>query len=205
MPGSQAASDAALLPASSDRLDWLRVAEWTQRIIEADIAPIERVFASHSAAALELAWEPAPEQLAAPPLRFLLEQWLRLTQGIGLPLARKINPFELEPALGYLVLLEPTGGGHDFRFRLYGSRFAELSGFDMTGKLLSEYPVSAYAAEFGIAVYRAAMHRRRPLYTRNRVGAKFPRRWRRLVLPYADASGAVARLLCGRVADARAI
>ncbi|MBI3513662.1 MAG: hypothetical protein HY060_06310, partial [Proteobacteria bacterium] len=70
------ALDAACLPAPPDRLDWLRVAEWTQRIIDDDLEPIERVFASHGAEAPEFAWEPASGQLAAPPLRFLLEHWL---------------------------------------------------------------------------------------------------------------------------------
>ncbi|MBI3515875.1 MAG: PAS domain-containing protein, partial [Proteobacteria bacterium] len=147
------------------------------------------------------AWEPASGQLAAPPLRFLLEHWLRLSQDIGLPLARKIDPFELKPALGYIMLLEPVAGDRDFCYRLYGSRIADISGFDMTGKLLSEHPASTYATELGIAVYRAVVRRRRPLYTtRNPVGGKFARRWHRLILPFADASGSITRLLCGTVA-----
>ncbi len=184
-----------------EAFDWARVSDWTQRIIAGDLEPIEREFARHGAQAPEIVWEPQPDQLDAPPLRFLLEHWTRLTHGIGLALARTINPFELEPALGYIMLLEPIEGGRDFRYRLYGSRLAELSGFDMTRRRLSDHPVSAYAAEFGVAVYRAAMRQRRPLYsTRNPVGAKFARRWHRLVLPYADPSGAVTRLLCGTVA-----
>ena len=182
-------------------LDWARIADWTQRIIDGDLVPIARVFADHGAAAPEITWDPAPDQPSAPPLRFLLEHWGAVTRGIELPLARKINPFELAPALGYVMKLEPVEGGRDFRYRLYGSRLIRISGFDMTGKVLSEHPASGCAIEFAIAVYRAAMRRRHPLYTtRHPLGAKFTRRWHRLVLPYADASGSVTRLLCGTVA-----
>jgi hypothetical protein len=198
---NQARAVAPLTPAPGRTLDWARVATWTQRVIEGDLAPIERVFASHGAAAPEIVWEPWPDQVSAPPLRYLLDHWLKLTDGIGLPLARTLNPFELEPARGYVMVLQPVEGGRDFRYRFYGSRLTVVSGFDMTGRRLSSHPVSTYAAEFAIAAYRAAMRRRLPLYTtRDPVGAAVARRWQRLALPFADASGAVTWLLCATVA-----
>ncbi len=101
------------------------------------------------------------------------------------------------------MLLEPVEAGRDFRYRLYGGELARVSGFDMTGKCLSEHPASFYAAEFGIAIYRAVMQRRRPLYTvRHPVGAKIARRWQALALPFVDDADAsrVTRLLCATVA-----
>jgi hypothetical protein len=117
------------------------------------------------------------------------------------PRLLRIDAVELKAALGYMMLLEPVEGGRDFRYRLYGGELARISGFDMTGQCLSDHPVSSYAAEFGIAIYRAAMRRRRPLYTvRHPVGAKVARRWQALALPFVDDAEAVTRLLCATVA-----
>jgi hypothetical protein len=102
------------------------------------------------------------------------------------------------------MLLDAVGEGHDFRYRLYGSIIASISGFDMTGKLLSEHPSSPYATEFGIATSRAALRRRQPIYTvRSPVGAEQTSSWQRVVLPLVDDSGTVVRLLSGTAPIAR--
>jgi hypothetical protein len=95
-------------------------------------------------------------------------------------------------------------GGRDFRYRLYGSMIASISGFDMTGKLLSEHPASPYVAEFALASCRAAAQRREPVYTeRHTVGTMRTSRWQRVALPLADDDGAVTRLLAGTAPIAR--
>ena len=72
------------------------------------------------------------------------------------------------------MLLDLVEGGRDFRYRLYGSMIASISGFDMTGKLLSEHPASPYVAEFALASYRAAVQRREPVFReRHPVGAPY--------------------------------
>lgn len=94
------------------------------------------------------------------------------------------------------MLIDVVDGGHDFRYRLFGSAVSSVSGFDMTGKLLSEHPASAYVTEFSIAVGRAARHRREPVYTaRSPVGAQDTGLWERLVLPLVDEDDNVVRLL----------
>jgi hypothetical protein len=183
------------------RLDWARIADWTAHLIADDVRPIARVFTAHHADPPEMIWNPRPDQMTVPPLRFLAGHWARLAGDAAVPAVGRIDALELGPALGYLMLLDPVGDARDFRYRLYGSTLAAISRLDMTGRLLSEHPASAYVAEFGMAAYRAVLERRQPLYTaRNPVGAEETARWLRLTLPFADARGAVIRLLAGSVA-----
>src|SRR3546814_18026508 len=84
------------------------------------------------------------------------------------------------------MLLDILDGGADFRYRLYGSRIAERTGFDWTGRLLSEMASNAFTGTFYAAVYRAVMRRRAPILTvsgSTRPVAATP--WSRLGLPFA--------------------
>jgi hypothetical protein len=75
---------------------------------------------------------------------------------------------------------------------------ASVSGFDMTGKLLSEHPAKSYVTEFGLASYRATVQRGEPVYTeRHTVDAVHATRWQRIALPLVGDDGAVARILAG--------
>jgi hypothetical protein len=75
---------------------------------------------------------------------------------------------------------------------------ASVSGFDMTGKLISAHPASPYVTEFSIASYRAAALRREPVFTeRHPVGAVQTTRWQRVALPLVDDDGTIVRFLAG--------
>ncbi|MGD8810110.1 MAG: PAS domain-containing protein, partial [Gammaproteobacteria bacterium] len=56
--------------------------------------------------------------------------------------------FQLRPWLGYIMILDAVPETDDFRYRMYGTRIAEQSGFDMTGKLVSAFdsPVGTFFA-----------------------------------------------------------
>lgn len=181
---------------SEPAIDWARVAAWTEAVLDGQLAEIEGVFVSNGSAAPILTWSPAADQLRSEPTRHLLAHWSSLADGSRLPSFRQIDPLDLRPALGYVMLLDVVADGNDFRYRLYGSTISSVSGFDMTGKLVSELPASAYVREFSIAVGRAAARRRRPIYTvRRPVGAQDTSLWERLVLPLVDDDDQVVRLL----------
>jgi len=164
------------------------------------LSPIARIFERGGTVGPEARWNPTPAELTQEPLRFVLEFWLELARG-GPPHLRQVDPLLLRPALGYMMLLDAIDGGRDFRYRLYGSRIARISTFDMTGKLLSAHPASAYATEFAIASSRAALARRQPLLTSRRpAAAEFTSRWPRLALPLVDDQGVACRLLAVTVA-----
>jgi hypothetical protein len=179
-------------------LDWDRVTRWTADIVADDITAITAIFAEHGAAAPGVAWNPAAEQFDAAALRFLTTYWRGLAGPDALPHLKQIDPLALRPALGYVMLLDLVENGRDFRYRLYGSMVASVSGFDMTGKLLSEHPASPYVTEFALAGYRAAVQRREPIYTeRHPVGAVHATRWQRVAMPLVGDDGTISRILAG--------
>src|SRR5260221_4950505 len=98
-----------------------------------DVSPIQRVFASRGDEVPDVFGTPGPDHLQQAPLAFLAQHWSELSSGPGLPHLCRIDPFELHPALGYIMLLDVVDGGHDFRYRLYGSVVAQLSDLEMTG------------------------------------------------------------------------
>lgn len=145
--------------------------------------------------------EPAEESLPSERLRFLLRYWRALPREAAedLPRADRVDPIDMKPALGYVMLLDVLDGGRDYRYRVYPTEVARAVGADHSGKRTSEIPFSA-SALFYLATYRATIRRRRPLYTRN---ASPPHvavyHWDRLVLPLAGAKGAVTRFLVGNL------
>ncbi|HEX3498909.1 MAG TPA: PAS domain-containing protein, partial [Stellaceae bacterium] len=116
------------------RLDWDRIDRWTADIAAGDITAISATFTRHGAAPPGLTWNPAAELFDTESLRFLIAYWHGLAASGTLPHLKQIDPMALRPALGYVMLLDLIGGGRDFRYRVYGSIIASVSGFDMTGK-----------------------------------------------------------------------
>ena len=166
-------------------------------MLSGDFGEIADVFVKHGAGAPLVVWNPGLDQPRSEPPRHVLAHWSTLAAGGSrLPHHRQIDPFDLRPALGYVLLLDVIENGRDFRYRLFGSTLVNVSGFDMTGKLLSENPMSSYVTEFSLAVGRAAVRRRESIYTLRRpVGTKETSAWERLVLPLVDESDNVARLM----------
>jgi hypothetical protein len=184
----------------ADSLDWQRVARWAAAIVADDPAEVREVFAAAGARGPELRWNPALDSLETPQHRFLLRYWGDLRGAQRWPAHDQIDAIELRPALGYVNLLEAIGDGRDFRYRVFGSAIASVSGFDLTGRLSSTLYASPYIVEFGVAAYRAARHRGEVLSTEHGPPATaYTASWHRLVLPFGDDRGEIARLLVGMV------
>jgi hypothetical protein len=181
-------------------LDWPRVERWTAAIVAGDTAELREVFAAAGARGPELRWNPSVESLATPQHRFLLRYWSDLRGERRLPHRREIDPMEMRPALGYVHLLETVEGGQDFRYRVFGSVVAAVSGFDLTGHLASHLRASSYIVEFHLAALRAAQRRGDVLLSEHGPpAAVYTSTWHRLILPLGDDGGEVARLLAGTV------
>jgi len=176
------------------------------RLIDAAIAgdfqPLRRVMAANGLSASELAWDPPRSGVREPPLAFLADYWrgLRAQCGGDLPPVDRVEPLDMRPALGNVMLLEAIDGEDDFRYRLYGSRIAERSGFDMTGKRTRDIPTHPAIGLFYRVQYAAVSARREALFSRHvppvSVGVRY---WDRLVLPMADADGMARHFLVGNV------
>jgi PAS domain S-box-containing protein len=213
--GAVAAAPAAASPAPSapasrpppkraapepSRLDWQRVAAWADEIVGDELRHIALHFAVRGLAVPIVRWCPTAGEMPAEPLRFLLAHWTKLRGGAALPHHRMVDPVEMRPALGFLMLLDLAEDGRDFRYRLYGSTIARASGFDMSGKLLSAHPATTHATEFSLAATLASVRRGLPLYTERRpVGTERTMRWPRLALPLVDEDDRIVRILAGTV------
>lgn len=178
------------------RLDWQRVERWAAAIAAGEAAGLRDVFAAAGARGPELRWDPPVESLATPQHRFLLRYWSDLRGTRPLPHMREIDAVEMRPALGYVNLLEPVENGRDFRYRVFGTVVAAVSGFDLTGQLASGLKASAYIVEFGLAAFRAVQRRAEPLFTEHGPpAAVYTSTWHRLVLPFGNDRGEVVRLI----------
>ncbi len=145
-------------------------------------------------------WEPATADLPRDGLQFLLSHWRGLAEDGALPQIRSLDPIDLRPALGNIILMDVKDDGRDFRYRLFGSAIALIGGGDKTGRSVIDF--SGVAAHFYYVVYRAALIRRCPIYTHHHpTDMSNFRRWHRLVLPFADDSGSIVRYLVGCYAD----
>lgn len=163
-----------------------------------DTARIERLSQANQLATPQIEWRPDLATLSTEELRFLGQAWANRRRGNCPPSVESVDLSEIEAGCAYAMALDVVAKGEDFLYRLYGQRIAEVTGFDMTGKLLSSVPTQPALAAFFLASYRAVVMSRSPLLTIHEPPS-YPIRWTRLILPLINADGDVTRLLAGNV------
>ena len=194
---------AATQQVSEDELDQL-ADDATDAVIDSRKSGLRLLFNRIESPTPIVEWEPGPEILE-PHLRleFLQRYWSDRHRDHRLPLSTTIDPIELQPALGFIMLLEPIRGGDDFLYRVYGTAIAQQSGLEMTGKRVRDVPIPLVAVYF-LATYRAVTFVRRPLFTHHATHHSIQvAQWDRLILPFVDEAGEVDRLLVGNVPSFR--
>lgn len=77
------------------------------------------------------------ERESTPQKGRLMRYWLSLRDG-GYPDYRRFDPLDIPDLLGDLAVVEVERPGPRFRFRLYGTRVAEIRGRDLTGLYIGE-------------------------------------------------------------------
>jgi hypothetical protein len=161
------------------------------------------LFLAHGGQPPRVIWGPGPDDIDLPPLTFLLRYWTGLPRaaGVQFPHWRTVDPIDMRKALGHVAVIEVLDGGADFSYRVYGTRIAERYGSDLTGRRTSETDGGSYAAAFLVAVYRAALKRREPVFS---VHFPSPRsstaQWSRIVLPLVGDGDGIERFLAGIIA-----
>lgn len=177
--------------------------EATEDLLDGRVDAVNRLFAQIDSPSPVVKWDPDEADLESASLRFLLRYWRERARPDALPLSSVIDALDLEPAFGYLMLLEPVEGGADFRYRLYGSTIAHYAGIEMTRKTVSDIPAPIVAAYF-MATYRAVAIARRPMFAHHETRYDIQiARWDRLILPFVDAQDRVDRLLVGNIPTIR--
>lgn len=186
------------------RLDPRNISLWTAELVDNRAESVRETFRRKGARGPVVTWNPPPQALVLQQLEFLRRYWGELAGDRRIPTGSEVDALAMRPALGYVILLDVIDGGSDFRYRVFGSIIASVSGFDMSGKRVSEHRASAYIVEFALACYRAALARGEPLLTEHGPPATLNTvAWHRLVLPLAGADGNIARFLIGNVPVAR--
>ena len=95
---------------------------------------------------------------------------------------RDFDVFKLRPWLGYIMILEYLADRDDFRYRMFGTQIAAQSGFDMTGRLVSELPRRGDG--FYEKLYRESMKDRKIVYSHHtRVHPRYECDWHRILCP----------------------
>jgi len=175
----------------------------TRALESEDYATLKEFYNGATTPTPEFRWSPGSEDLTPPELKFLLSYWDSLRNGRRVPRHTQVDAVDMWAALGFIMLLEVVDGGRDYRYRLYGSKIADRSKIDMTGKRLSEFAIHPLTRAFFISGYRAVTSRREPLATTHvhAPGISIASTTR-LILPLADDSDVVTRFLVGNIPGA---
>jgi len=131
-------------------------------------------------------------------LRQLADYWTALRGGRVAPAKSEIDPADIAPLLPYVFFAEAIGLPPDFRFRLAGSHLRDVTGNELTGKLLDEVFPPDFADEVRVR-WRQAIAEVRPLVGRSKLWIKDRQHvnWESVVLPVTRHGSAIDLLLGG--------
>lgn len=184
-------------------MDEVLAATLARDLAAGDTKSAAALFLTNGGQPPRVVWDPGPDDVDLPPLAFLLRHWQALPRHASsvFPHCRSIDPLEMRQALGQIALIDVVDGGADFLYRVYGTMIVERYGSDLTGRRVSQTDGGSYAAAFLVAVYRAVLVRRMPVFS---VHFPSPRsstaKWSRVVLPLVGDDGRIERFLAGIVA-----
>jgi hypothetical protein len=142
--------------------------------------------------------------LQDPRLLSLYDYWAAKCGGRSMPTRADIDPLEMRSWLGNLVLIDVTADSR-FVYRLYGSKFVDSFGLDMTGRSVDDLPPEQ--GERVRADYESVRATAKPRWRLYTASFEIPAAgggrhqqvvtWERLVLPLSDGGVRVAMLLVG--------
>lgn len=124
----------------------------------------------------------------------LLDLYRRLRIRGSVPRKMLFDAFVLRPWLGNLAIVEVIAGGHDFRYRLFGTKLVAAAGQDVTGKLISQ--IQGPKRDAILREYRLAAQTRKAVTVRARsLVAQEEMQLERLVLPLRGGGRTIDYLL----------
>jgi len=127
-------------------------------------------------------------------LRRLLQHWYKLKGARPLPLRADLDPVEIAYCLGNVALVEIEPPFRP-RYRLVGTKLADLLGEDPTGRYLDEMYSTAIRSE-ALAAYRRTIETGEPDYTERVFNLLFLKLgYYRLLLPFSHRSEGRADLV----------
>ncbi len=148
---------------------------------------------------LRLSWDPQTQELPTTAMRATQDYWQSLPRTAGIPEVLQVEPERLRAALGYIMLVDVGKTPGDFRYALYGSKIAAVSGFDLTGKSIWDIPTISGIQVLFAACYLAVGQAGRPLYSVHEAPPSITvSAWHRLILPLGQAGEVRRFLVCNQ-------
>lgn len=137
-----------------------------------------------------------------PKLRQMYEYWDERRGDRPMPARGDVDPVDLRYAIGNIILVDVSDDDPpQFRIRVHGTNLSEQVGFDLTGKLLDEMPLTEFR-ELTRQSFIRVSHTKEPLYAkRDRVLDKRRRAYETLILPLSSDGERVDRILLGLFYD----
>ncbi|MBL8697100.1 MAG: PAS domain-containing protein [Alphaproteobacteria bacterium] len=157
------------------------------------------LFAASKLPAPSVQWEPPRDAIPIENLRFLHDYWNRLRGARRAPMPREVDPIEMRPILGNVMLVDVEDGGRRFRYTLYGAQLVNATSFDWTGRTTRDMARATRmpGPVFYEGCYRAVLARGVPMLTVSHgAPALAIKTWARLILPLGDP---ITRFLVGNV------
>jgi len=140
--------------------------------------------------------------IAHPKLRQLYEYWLAKRGERTMPSRADLDPIEMTFIIGNIILVDVLDGSPPrFRIRLHGTNLSQRVGFELTGKMLDELPITDFrerAQDSFTEVVAAAKpgHGRRDRVLDGRMA-----RYETVILPLSADGISVDRLIVGLIHD----
>ena len=144
-------------------------------------------------------------EITNPRLRRLYDYWGEQQRGRRFPSRVDVDPLDLRFLLGNLILVDVIYGEPlSFYIRLHGTNLAQRSGYEMTGKMLSDLPVTEFR-NLAVESFTAVAMSGEPLHGhRDRVLDGRLRQYETLILPLSKDGDQVDMLMIGMIyADER--
>jgi hypothetical protein len=134
-----------------------------------------------------------------PNLRRLYDYWLSRKGAHRFPARHDVDPLDFTYVLGSVMLLDVLRDPLRFRVRLHGTEMVSRAGYDLTGKLLDELPITDYRT-YVIDRCRQLVTTGTPAVVRHdRIIDGRHRRYEALWLPFSGNGSDVSILLCALI------
>jgi hypothetical protein len=134
---------------------------------------------------------------AHPLLRLLCDYWDGKRGERQMPARDDIDPIDFAFALGNIILVDVLPDPMRFRIRLHGTHLANRAGYELTGKMLDELPITDFR-QLATQSFTTTATSGRPFHSRrDRVLDGHQRAYETVILPLSDDDRTVNMLLIG--------
>ncbi|HWB49396.1 MAG TPA: PAS domain-containing protein [Stellaceae bacterium] len=141
-------------------------------------------------------------EIGHPKLRRLYDYWDGKRQGRKMPARADLDPLDMTFIVGNVILVDIVDRSPPrFRIRLHGTNLVQRAGYELTGKMLDELPVTEYRklavqSFTQVATTAEVLHGRRDRIFDGRIA-----RYETVIMPLSDDGERVDRLIIGLIYD----